>query len=494
MVSRIEGNEVKRKGQQEVVASRSTGEGGEPNPRDPLEGRGCRIKKPLEGNMTNSPKFADVYTKQERIANLARRVSKTAIKSLNHYLDRDWLIAAYSLVNKRSAVGVDGVTSVAFESELSINVDILIDLAKSGQYKAPPVKRAWIPKNKSQLRPIGLPSFGDKVLQRAVVMLLEPIFEQDFLDVSYGFRPSRSCHQAVGKIREEVMSMKGATLIEADIRGFFDEMSHTHLRSFLRERIGDGVILRLIDKWLKAGVMSEGTLHRTEKGSVQGGIISPLLSNLYLHHVLDTWFVEQVQPRLKGRSFLVRYCDDFVMGFEFEEDAQRVFSVLGHRFKKFELELHETKTRLVPFRRPAWGSHKADKALTTTFDFLGFTFLWGQSRRRNWVVKMKTAKDRLARSLAQINEWARRNRHQPVRDLMKSFWRKIVGHANYYGLPGNSAAVHEFQYRALETLRKWLCRRSNDGYFTLDRMKRLLARFPRPKMHTQFLDPGLAKS
>ncbi len=166
--------------------------------------------------------------------------------------------------------------------------------------------------------------------------------------------------------------MKGATLIEADIRGFFDEMSHSNLRSFLRERIGDGVILRLIDKWLKAGVMSEGTLHRTEKGSVQGGIISPLLSNLYLHHVLDTWFVEQVQPRLKGRSFLVRYCDDFVMGFEFEEDARRVFSVLGSRFKKFELELHETKTRLVPFRRPAWGKGKVDGALTKTFDFLGF--------------------------------------------------------------------------------------------------------------------------
>ncbi len=247
--------------------------------------------------MASSPKFADVLTKQGRIANLARQVSKSAIKSLNHYLDWDWLCAAYSQVNRQSAVGIDGVTAKEFESELSTNVGILIDQAKSGKYHAPPVRRAWIPKNKSQLRPIGLPSFGDKVLQRAVVMLLEPIYEQDFLDVSFGFRPSRGCHQAVAKIREEVMSMKGATLIEADIRGFFDEMSHSHLRTFLRERIGDGVILRLIDKWLKAGVMSDGVLHQTEKGSAQGGIISPLLSNIFLHHVLDTWFVEQVQPR-----------------------------------------------------------------------------------------------------------------------------------------------------------------------------------------------------
>lgn len=448
--------------------------------------------------MANSPKFERVSTKQQQIAQLARNVRNGPIKSLNHYLDEEWLMAAFYRTNPKASPGIDDISADAFEMELGTNVRILLDQAKSGEYQAPPVKRAWIPKSETEKRPIGLPTVADKVLQRGVTMILEEVYEQEFLDISYGFRPSRNCHQAVDKIRAEMMAMGvGGVIIEADIRKFFDELSHSHLRTFLRERIGDGVILKLIDKWLKAGVMSDGTVQYSETGSVQGGVISPILANLYLHHVLDRWFEEEVKPRLNSRCFLARYCDDFVMGFVSQGDAERVLAALTKRFTKFGLRLHEEKTRIVPFNRPRPKQTKPDKAKTDTFDFLGFTFYWGLSRWNAWTIKRKTASDRFMRGLKRMNDWIKRNRHIPARDLIKIVWMKVVGHANYYGLPGNAGAVYKFQYHAILMLKKWLSRRTNNGTFTIERLRALVKRYPRPKMHTQFCDaglPNLAKS
>ena len=250
---------------------------------------------------------------------------------------------------------MDGQTWTEYAKNLEANLQSLLDRAKSGTYRAPPVRRVHIPKagSTTETRPIGIPTLEDKVLQRAVVMLLEPIYEQDFDAGSYGFRPGRSAHQALEELWKRTMDSSGGWILEVDIRKFFDTLDHAHLREFLQLRVRDGVLKRLIGKWLKAGVMEEGNVSYPEAGSPQGGVISPLLANVFLHYVLDMWFRQEVQPRLRGRAHLIRYADDFVILFTHEEDARRVMEVLPKRFGKYGLTLHPDKTRLVPFRRPS---------------------------------------------------------------------------------------------------------------------------------------------
>lgn len=264
-----------------------------------------------------------VSTKQERIAELAKRSPQMAFTSLAYLMDLDWLKEAYQRTRKDGAVGVDGVTAEEYERDLEGNLQRLLDRAKSGTYRAPPVRRVHIPKGGSttETRPLGIPTLEDKVLQRAVVMLLEPIYEQDFLDCSYGFRRGRSAHQALKFFRDQMMNHRGGWVLEVDIRKFFDHLDHGHLRTFLRLRVRDGVLLRLIGKWLKAGVMEDGSVSYPDAGTPQGGVVSPLLSNVFLHYVLDQWFEQEVKPRLSQRAFLIRYADDFVIGFRDERDA-----------------------------------------------------------------------------------------------------------------------------------------------------------------------------
>src|SRR5215813_8235672 len=297
----------------------------------------------------------NVSTQQERIAELAKQSPQMAFTSLAYLMDIDWLKEAYRRTRKDGAVGVDGVTAEEYEWDLEGRLQRLLFRAKSGTYQAPPVRRVHIPKGGSatETRPLGIPTLEDKVLQRAVVMLLEPIYEQDFLDCSYGFRCGRSAHQALDDFRNQLMGRRGGWVLEVDIRKFFDTLGHGHLRTFLRLRVRDGVLLRLIDKWLKAGVMEDGSVSYPEAGAPQGGVISPLLSNVFLHYVLDLWFERDVKPRLRQRAFLVRYADDFVIGFRDQSDAQRVLEVLQKRFGKYGLSLHPTKTKLVPFRPPS---------------------------------------------------------------------------------------------------------------------------------------------
>src|SRR5262249_25071712 len=264
-----------------------------------------------------------------------------------------------------------------------------------------------------ETRPIGIPTFEDKILQRAVVMVLEAVYEQDFLDCSYGFRPGRSAHQALDALWQQTMKMGGGWIVEVDIRRFFDTLDHAQLRELLVRRLRDGVLLRLIDKWLKAGALEEGVLTFPAAGSPQGGVISPLLANVYLHYVLDVWFAEEVQPRLRGRAFLIRYADDFVMGFACEEDARRVLDVLPKRFGKYGLTLRPDKTRLVPFMRPPTRPVPDGSRVPPgqSFDFLGFTHFWSRSKQGNWVVKQTTAGSRFRRAVRRIALWCRRHRH-----------------------------------------------------------------------------------
>lgn len=388
-----------------------------------------------------------------------------AFTSLAHNIDIEWLREAYRRTRKDGAAGVDGQTAPGYEERLEENLRSLLDRAKSERYYAPPVRRVHIPKGDGkETRPIGIPTLEDKVLQRAVAMVLEAVYEQDFLDCSYGFRPGRSAHQALQALWNQTMAMKGGWVVEVDIRKFFDTLDHAHLRSILSRRVRDGVLLRLIGKWLHAGVLEAGELSYPDAGTPQGGVISPLLANIYLHDVLDEWFEGTVKPRLRGKAALTRYADDVVMVFSDEADARRVMDVLPKRFGRYGLTLHPDKTRLVPFRPP---SDRKDPdgsdggaGSPGSFDLLGFTHFWGRSQRGFWVVKRKTAKGRFGRALKRIAEWCRKVRHLPIPQQHEGLRRKLQGHYGYYGITGNSQALVRFKFEVERIWRKWLGTRS----------------------------------
>jgi RNA-directed DNA polymerase len=323
------------------------------------------------------------------------------------------------------------------------------------------------------------------VLQRAVAMVLEAVYEQDFLDCSYGFRPGRSAHQAVRVVQSWAVRMAGRWVLEVDIRNFFGTLEHCQLRNIVRKRVRDGVLLRLIGKWLNAGVMEDGAIEYPEAGTPQGGVISPILANVYLHEVLDDWFARQVVPRLAGRATLVRYADDVVIIFEHERDARRVLDVLPKRLAKYGLTLHPEKTRLVDFRRPdrrVTASPEGDTCPRPgTFDLLGFTHYWAMSRKGYWVVKQKTAADRFRRTLKRIADCCRRYRHEPVREQWTALRRKLLGHFGYFGITGNFRALRNLRYRVIVAWRMWLSRRSQRARLSWEEMFRLLARYPLPQ-------------
>jgi group II intron reverse transcriptase/maturase len=389
---------------------------------------------------------------------------------------------AYRLTRKDGAPGIDGVTAAEYAQNLEANLSDLLVRIKSGRYQAPPVRRVYIPKGDGagSLRPLGLPTFEDKVAQRVIVMVLEAIYEQDFLPCSYGFRPGRSAHQALQALRTGFMSHGLRWVIDLDIENYFGSISHSHLRSFLDRRVTDGVIRRMIDKWLKAGVLEDGLLRHATEGSPQGGVISPCLSNIFLHHVLDEWFENEVKPRLKGRSTLVRFADDAVMAFADFQDAKRVLGVLGKRLARYELTLHPDKTRFVDFR-----SHRPDDkdhpdADGSSFTFLGFCHVWGKSRKGNRTVWQVTAKKRYARALAAVTDWCRTNRHKSIRDQHAHLVMKMRGHYAYYGISGNLRRLRRYAYEVERIWHKWLRRRDRRRRLIWDRFRALLKRHPLP--------------
>lgn len=401
--------------------------------------------------------------------------------TLGHHIDLPWLYEAYRRTRKDAAAGIDGVRAQEYEAGLEANLMGLLERLKTGSYRAPAVRRVHIAKEgaQSKTRPIGIPTLEDKILQRAVLMALEPVYEQDFMDCSYGFRPGRGAHRALEALWTELMGIGGGWIIDLDIQSFFDTVSREHLHAFLDRRVRDGVIRRVVGKWLNAGVMEDGAVFYPEAGTPQGGVISPLLSNLYLHEVLDRWFGEEVKPRLQGRAFVVRYADDAVLGFEREEDARRVMAVLGKRFAKYGLTLHPEKTRLVEFRRPGrrGGVHGAGHT-GQCFDILGFTHFWARSRSGRWIVKRKTAKTRFGRAVKRLAQWCRSHRHAPLAEQHEALNRKLRGHYAYYGVTGNARALSRYLRMAERAWRKWLNRRNHRAHLPWPRFKQLLQRYP----------------
>jgi RNA-directed DNA polymerase len=433
--------------------------------------------------MTETSSLGSISPRLQRVAQLARDNPGMVFTTLAHHIDETFLKKAYDLTRKDGAPGIDGETGAGYATNLEDNLKDLLNRAKSGTYRAPPVRRAYIPKGNGEKRPLGIPTFEDKILQRAVKEVLEAVYEQDFKDCSWGFRPGRDAHGALKALWDGVMGLGGCWLLEVDIRKFFDTVDHVHLRNILDQRIGDGVVRRLIGKWLNAGVMEGLELSYPQAGTPQGGVISPLLANVYLHEVLDTWFERDLRPRMKGRVFLVRYADDFVIGIEREEDAHKIMGVLPKRFEKYGLTLHPDKTRLIDFRRPDTrtrlpGEIGAERP--TSFDFLAFTHVWGRSRRGMWVMRQLTAKDRFARALRKVVDFVREHRHMPIKEQHRLLCLKVKGHYGYFGLTGNMLRVASFRAAVRRAWYTWLNRRSEKPSLTWSEFDQLELRWPLP--------------
>ena len=391
-------------------------------------------------------------TVELQIAERAMKFKGEALHSLYPFIDATMLHESYNKLNKQSAKGVDGKTWQQYGLELPERQDRLLEEFRTGRYKAPAIRRVYIPKDKHSRRPLGIPTIEDKVMQESVRRVLNPIYEEDFKPFSYGFRSGRSAHQAIEYLFREVSFGKMHYIIDADIKNYFGKINHGMLRDFLDKRIKDVVIRRMIDKWLKAGIMESGNISYPDEGTPQGSVISPLLSNIYLHYVLDEWFSEQIQPLLKGKSFIVRYADDFVLGFSDKSDADRVMEVLPKRFAKHGLTLHAEKTKLIDLNSPRGGTGRS-------FDFLGFTHFLSNSKKGNKVLKRKTGSKRLTRAIRNVNNYIQKNRHMNLRDLIAALNVKLRGHYSYYGVTFNSRSLESFYWRVRYSLFKWLNRR-----------------------------------
>ena len=339
---------------------------------------------------------------------------------------------------------MDKITAKKYAENLDENLYKLFQRLRRGQYVATPVKRIWIDKEGGKKRPIGIPALEDKIVQSAVSTILNVVFDVNFYDFSHAFRKGHSQHMAIHELRESCRNLNIGWIVSADITGLFDNIDHGHLREFVKRRINDGGILRLIGKWLNAGVMGEGTLSYPGKGTSQGGVISPVLSNIFLHYVLDDWFVKEVMPRMKGKCFIIRWADDFIIGCELESDIARIMDVLPKRFSRYGLTLHPTKTRVIMFRKP---TSKANRKGKGTFDFLGFTFYWGRSLKGYWVIKKKTAGKRVNRFLKTLWRWCKTNRHDPMDGQYATLCSKLRGFYQYYGVRSNFKALEVvFEY------------------------------------------------
>ena len=401
--------------------------------------------------------LTSVSTRQQHIAEMAKRYAGSPLTTLSHHLDMLWMREAFGKVRRDSATGVDGQTVADYGENLDANLRSLLERAKSGTYRAPLVKRVHIPKSETETRPIGMPTVENKVLERAVAMLLEAVYETEFLDCSFGFRPGRSSHQALDAVRTAVMAMNGGWVLDVDVRKYFDTIPHQTLREVLSLRIRDGVIGRLVGKWLKAGVWEAGQVTYPEAGTPQGGVISPLLSNIYLHEVLDSWFERAIKPRLHGRAELIRFADDFVVVCEKREDAEALLAQVTERFQSYGLTIHPEKTRIVDFRHP-WKSGQKPQ----TFDFLGFTHYWGKTMRGGYAVKSQTKGKKFRAALDKIGAWCKENRHESMEQQHRELSAQVRGHYAYYGIRGNHRALACFRREVKRLWHYWLNHRSRE--------------------------------
>jgi RNA-directed DNA polymerase len=416
--------------------------------------------------------------KLQKVVERARAEPDGRFHSLAHLIDVPALEAAYRRIRKGAAVGVDGVTKEQYGRALESNLQDLHGRLKSMRYRHQPIRRVHIPKDGGRTRPIGISALEDKIVQGAVRDVLEAIYEQDFSDCSFGFRPNRNAHGAIRALDKAVHHGAVNWILEADIKSFFDSMDRTKLKEMLQVRVADGSLMRLVGKLLRVGVLDGAEYSAPDVGTAQGSVLSPLLGNVYLHYVLDVWFDQSVRPKLFGRATLVRYADDFVIGFERYEDAQRVMEWLHERMESCGLKLHPDKTRLLPFGRPP-RRQQGGKG-PATFDFLGFTFYWRRTRSGRWSMWCKTRASRLQRAINVAADWCRRHRHDPVAVQHAALSRRMRGHFNYFGVSGNYRSMRPLVEATERNWIKWLRRRSNRSRLTWQRFAAILKRYPLP--------------
>ena len=419
-----------------------------------------------------------VSTRLAQIAEQSKREPGRVFTTLAHHIDEDFLTEALHQLRKDAAAGIDQMTVAEYSQKLKENISALHQRLVNRTYRAQPAKRVWIPKADGSQRPLAILVLEDKIVQRAVVMLLEAVYEPHFHAFSYGFRRQHSAHGALSYLRDQCLKLGINWIIDADIAKFFDTIEPTHLRTILQRRVNDGAILRLIGMWMHVGVLEEGKVVRSETGTPQGGVISPILANIFLHTVLDEWFETTVRARMGGNCFLVRFADDFVMGYAFKGDAEKVFRVLPKRFERYGLSIHPEKSRLVQFSRPYWRQGKGPG----TFAFLGFDHYWDKTRTGGWTIKRKTQGKRLRRFLSGLHEWCRVNRHLNIVEQYQTLKSKLRGHYQYYGVRGNYKMLEVVYEHAEAVWKRWLGRRSSKHRLNWEQwMVRWQAICPLPK-------------
>ena len=429
--------------------------------------------------MPNALTLEDMSPGLVKVVERAKREPEGRFHALAHLIDVPALQRAYRRQRRDAAVGVDGVTKDQYGQSLEANLQDLHGRLKAKRYRHQPIRRVHIPKAQGKTRPIGISAFEDKLVQDAVREVLEAIYEQDFLDCSYGFRPGRSAHDAVRTLKRIVDEGEVQWIFEADIVSFFDSLDRNELKKMLEVRVVDGSLQRLIGKCLHVGVLDGETFVEPELGTAQGSVLSPLLGNVYLHYVLDLWFKTEVTPRLQGKATLIRYCDDFLIGFEREDDARRVMAVLGKRLGRFGLALHPDKTRLLLFRRPP-RTQQSGKS-PATFDFVGFTFYWRRTRTGHWRMWCKTRRASLRRAKTSIYDWCRRHRHLSIEEQHAALNRRVRGHFNYFGVSGNYPSLMRLVEATKRAWYKWLRRRSQRARLNWERFTDMLRWWPLPR-------------
>jgi group II intron reverse transcriptase/maturase len=424
-----------------------------------------------------------VNTKLHRIAEKASKDKRCQFTSLFHLMNKAHLLECFTQLRNNAASGIDNITKEAYAIHLDVNLDKLVNRLHQMAYKPQPVLRVYIPKPGShKQRPLGIPALEDKLVQAGLVKILQAIYEQDFISDSYGFRPKRGCHDALRALSQTVESQSIHYIVEADIKGFFDNVDQAQLMDFIRHRIADTRILRYIKRFLKAGIQEGGQHKASDRGVPQGGVISPLLANIYLHYTLDLWFEKRIKPSCRGQARLIRYADDYVACFQQGTDAERFMEEMEQRLSVFHLEVAPEKTKLLEFGPFARQKAKARGERAETFDFLGFTHYCSCSRNgRRFRMKRKTVSKRFTAKLVAYKEWLRANRILPTAQIMKTTMAKLRGHIAYYGVTDNSKSLTSFVYQVTLTLFKWLNRRGKRGCYTWEKFNKLLSLFALPK-------------
>ena len=452
--------------------------------------------KQVDGTQCPVATSEDLHSALDRVRQVACRDKEMKLTSLWHHVyNIDRLREAYLACKRNAAAGVDGQTWQAYGEELESNLKNLSERLAQGRYRAKPVKRVYIPKADGKQRPIGIPVLEDKIVQRATVQVLNAIYETDFLGFSYGFRPGRSAHMALDALAVGIQSRKVSYVLDADIRGFFDTLNHEWLVKFIEHRIADDRVVRHIQKWLNAGVMEEGKCTRQEEGTPQGGSISPLLANIYLHYVFDLWADQWRKKQAHGDVIIVRYADDFVVGFQHESDAGRFLEELRERFRQFNLELHADKTRVIEFGR--FASERRERrgaGKPPTFNFLGFTHICDKTRKgAKFVVLRRTMARRMHAKLKAVKDDLRRRMHEPIRKVGRWLGQVVAGHYRYHGVPRNYAALDVFRDRVRRLWQRAMSRRSQFGYLGQAKMTRIATRWlPRPRICHPYPEVRLA--